>query len=59
MDYDDCVAMARLCAKNARTAQTKEVARQLWKMAREHQAKAAELNNGELPHIGSPPQGIE
>ena len=58
MEYDDCLAMAQLCAKNARSAQTKEVAEQLWKMAREHQAKAARLDRGNPPDIGNPPQGI-
>jgi hypothetical protein len=55
MDYDDFIAMALLCAKNARSAQTKEVAVQLWKMACEYQEKAAKLDFGKMPDIGGPP----
>jgi hypothetical protein len=56
MDYNEYIAMARLCAKNSRTAQTKDVAAQLWKMAREYQEKAGKLDNGKLPDIGNAPR---
>jgi hypothetical protein len=58
MDYDNCAALARLCANNARLAQTKEVAAELWKMARQYQVKAAKLDGGKAPDIGNPPLWI-
>jgi hypothetical protein len=33
------------------------VARELWKMAQEYQAEAANL--GKMPDLGNPPQGLE
>jgi hypothetical protein len=53
--YDDLVELAGLCAGNARIAHSREVAIELWKMAREYQKKAAKLNGGKLPDIGKPP----
>jgi hypothetical protein len=38
-----------MCAKNARLSTEKGVARELWKMAQEYQAEAAELDNGRRP----------
>jgi hypothetical protein len=51
--YRDLVELAQMCAHNARSAATEEVARELWQMAEEYQAKAATL--GSTPEIGAPP----
>jgi hypothetical protein len=41
LTYDDLVELARLCARNSRMATTRDVADELWRMAREYQAQAA------------------
>jgi hypothetical protein len=38
---------------------TKQAARELWKIAQEYQAEAAKLDNGRMPDIGEPPQELE
>jgi hypothetical protein len=53
--YNDLVEVARLCLLEARKCVTKEAAEELRQIAKEYQAKAAELNGGELPNIGEPP----
>jgi hypothetical protein len=35
------------------------VVRELWRMALEYQSKAAALDRGKLPYIGSPPSWLE
>jgi len=50
MTYEDLVELARLCARNARITTNREVADELWRMAKEYQAKAATL--GDFPDIG-------
>jgi hypothetical protein len=57
-NYTEIANLARLCAINARLVGTREIAAVLWKMACEHQRKAAELDGGRLPDIGAPPAGI-
>ena len=57
--FSEVLELAMMSARNARCASTKQVARELWKIAQEYQAKAAELDNGRLPDLGDPPQGIE
>ena len=54
----DLVELARICARNAHTATSIDVARELWKMAREYRQKAAGLDSGRLVEIGVPPPGI-
>jgi len=49
--YDDFVQFARDCMRHARGASSKEVAEKLKIIAREYQAKAAKLGNGQLPSI--------
>jgi hypothetical protein len=44
--YDDLVTLARICAKNARLANTKEVARTLWEMANEYRNRAMATDSG-------------
>jgi hypothetical protein len=56
MDYDALSELARICAKNAHLASSKEVAVHLWKMAVEYCNKAARLNGGKRPDIGDPPE---
>jgi hypothetical protein len=53
--YDDLAELARICAKNAHIASSKEVAAKLWEMATEYRDKATELNGGRAPYIGEPP----
>jgi hypothetical protein len=51
--YEDLVELARMCARNARITTTREVADELWRMAKEYQAQAAEM--GDFPEIGDEP----
>ncbi len=53
LTYDELVELARLCARNSRIATSREVADELWRMAKEYQDQAAKL--GELPEIGNRP----
>jgi hypothetical protein len=53
MTYDELVELAGLCSPNSRTTTSREVATELWRMAREYQAQAAKL--GVLPEIGDEP----
>ena len=52
--YEDLVELARMCARDARITTTREVADELWRMAKEYQAQAAEL--GDFPEIGDEPR---
>lgn len=54
---NEAFELATMCARNARIAANKRVARGLWKMAQEYQAEAAKL--GKLPDLGNPPEGLE
>jgi hypothetical protein len=53
--YEHLVEMARICAKNAHIASSKEIAAELWKTATEYRDKAANLHGGAAPDIGQPP----
>jgi hypothetical protein len=53
--YERVLELAHICAKNAHLSTTPDVARELWKMAKEYQRKAATMDNGKLPDIGPPP----
>jgi hypothetical protein len=44
--YSEALELAMICARHSRLASTKQVARELWKMAREYQAEAAKVDNG-------------
>ena len=55
--YSEASELATMSARNARISTSKQVARELWKMAQEYQAEAAKL--GEIPDLGDPPQGLE
>ena len=43
-----------MCARNARITTTREVADELWRMAKEYQARAADM--GDFPEIGDKPR---
>jgi hypothetical protein len=49
MTYEELVELAILCARNARMTTSREVAEELWRMAKEYQAEAAQL--GDAPEI--------
>jgi hypothetical protein len=51
--YEDLVELARMCARNARITTSRDVADELWRMAKEYQAQAAEM--GDFPEIGDEP----
>jgi hypothetical protein len=53
---DDAAELARICAMNARAANSEQVASELWRMATEYQAEAAKLAGGNAPDIGQPPR---
>jgi hypothetical protein len=55
--YSEAFELATMCARNARLASTKQVAQELWKMAQEYQAEAANL--GKMPDLGDPPPALE
>ena len=51
LTYDELVVeLASLCARNARITTSKDVADELWRMAREYRDQAARL--GEAPELG-------
>jgi hypothetical protein len=53
LNYNDLVELAKLCARNAHNTTSREVANELWQMAKEYQAQAGKL--GTLPEIGDAP----
>jgi hypothetical protein len=53
--FDEYVDFARQCAIQARVASSRDVAKELWDMAKEYREKAPKLGGGELPDIGPPP----
>ena len=57
--YSEALELAKMCARNAHISSDKRVACELWKMAQEYQAEAAKLDDGKLPELGKPPQGLE
>jgi hypothetical protein len=55
----EALELALMSARNARSASTKQAARELWKMAQEYQAEPAKLDNGRVPDLGSPPDSLK
>ena len=53
LNYDDLVELARLCARNAHSTTSRDVADELSQMAKEYQAQAGKL--GTSPEIGDAP----
>jgi hypothetical protein len=54
--YDDLAELARICAKNAHIASSKEVATKLWELATEYRDKATKLDGGRGT-LGNPQAG--
>jgi len=52
--YEDLVELARMCTRNARITTSRDVADELWRMAKEYQAQAAEM--GDFPEISDEPR---
>jgi hypothetical protein len=49
--YTDLVELAKICARQARASSKRDVARELRRLAKEYQKKAADLDGGVLPDI--------
>jgi hypothetical protein len=47
--YDNLVELACICTRQAKLAQTEDVARTLHRMAREYLQEAAKLDDGKIP----------
>jgi hypothetical protein len=56
--YDDLAELARICAKNAHIASSKEVAAKLWELATEYREEATKLDGEKGPYIGKPPRAL-
>jgi hypothetical protein len=57
--YENFAELARICAKQAHFNKDPEVARKLWRMALEYQQRAATLDGGIFPEIGTPPSVVD
>ena len=53
--YENLVELARICARQAWLSNTPDVAGELWCMAKEYQARAAEYDRTAKLDIGAPP----
>ena len=51
----DLIEIAKVLAIQSHVAASKEVARELWRLAKDYQVKAAARAGGRLPDIGDPP----
>ena len=51
----DFVEIAKVLAIQSHVTASKEVARELWRLAKDYQVKAAAQAGGSLPDIGDPP----
>jgi hypothetical protein len=56
--YEELSELAKICASNSRTTTSRDVAAELWRMARRYQKQAAEFHSGKLPDIGEPPHWL-
>ena len=54
--YDDLVALAKICARQSHVTTSALVAAELWRMAKEYQERAAQLDDGKMPVIGEDPE---
>jgi hypothetical protein len=57
-NYKQAAELAIMCAYNARSSMSRPVAAELWRMAKEYQAKAAKFNCKRRVDIGEPPQSL-
>ena len=53
--YKELFDLAMTCAKQAHITTSRDVARELWRMAVEYQREVAHLDGGTLPDIGEKP----
>ena len=51
--HRDAVELAKICAFNARIATTKEIAAELWRLAKQYQAEAGD--GSKQPDLGDLP----
>jgi hypothetical protein len=51
----DLVEIAKVLAMQSQVTASKDVSRELWRLARDYQVKAAALAGGSLPDIGDAP----
>jgi hypothetical protein len=57
-EYEELAILAKICARNARLATTKNVVLGLWTMAIEYRARAMALDSGKSIDIGPPPPSL-
>jgi hypothetical protein len=53
--YKELAELAVICADEARASTSRDVAEELWRMARGYQRRASVLEVGRSPDIGHPP----
>ena len=53
--YENLVELARICVRQNWLSSTPDVAGELWRMAKEYQARAAEHDSAAELEIGDPP----
>jgi hypothetical protein len=53
--FDDLLQLARICRRQADAAASESVADELRRMADEYLRRAADLNGGIIPELGSDP----
>ena len=53
--YENLAELARICVRQAWLSSTPDVAGELWRMAKEYQARAAEHDSTAELDIGDPP----
>src|SRR5262249_26604125 len=51
-NYEDIVALARICLKQSRQNPNSEIGCELVRLAKEYQRKAADMDEGKIPDIG-------
>jgi hypothetical protein len=59
MGYAELLEVAHVLAMQSHVTASKEVARELWRLAQDYQVRAAALHEGRLPNIGDPPTKLE
>ena len=57
--YKDLIELARIRAQQAHKAQSRAVAAKLWKMAKNYQHQAAQMDSGQLPDADPKPSRLE
>jgi hypothetical protein len=57
-NHKKAAELAVMCAHNARSSTSRDVADELWRMAKEYQAEAAKLDGTERVDIGEQPSSL-